>query len=68
MPKSIVVKRYKNEKEYQKDVLGMDKRGYKVISVAVQQPRRSLFTVVMTGFLALLFPRRPELVVTYSLA
>jgi hypothetical protein len=68
MPKAIIVKRYKNEKEYQKDVLGMDKRGYKVISVVTQQPRRSLFTVIMTGFLALLFPRKPELVVTYSIA
>jgi hypothetical protein len=67
MPKAIVVKRYKNEKEYQKDVLGMDKRGYKVISVISEQRRRSLFTVLMTGFLAILFPRKPELVVTYSL-
>lgn len=66
-PKAIVVRRYKNEKEYQKDAQGMGKRGYKVISVVSEQKRRSLFTVLMTGFLAILFPRKPELVVTYSL-
>lgn len=68
MPDAIVIKRYKNEKEYQKDAKGMNKRGYKIVSVVSEQKRRSLFTVVMTGFLALLFPRKPELIVTYTLA
>lgn len=67
MPDSIVVRRYKDEKEYQKDAQRMGKRGYKVISVISEQKRRSFFTVIMTGFLAILFPRKPELVVTYTL-
>lgn len=67
MPDTIVVKRYKNEKDYQKDAGRMSKRGYKVVSTISEQQRRSLFTVIMTGFLALLFPKKPQLVVTYTL-
>lgn len=67
MPAAIVVRRYKNEKEYQRDAQHLGKRGYKVVSVISEPKRRSLFTIVMTGFLVLLFPRKPELIVTYSL-
>lgn len=68
MPQSIVVKRYKDEKEYQKDAQRMGKRGYKVVNTLNERPRRSFFTVIMTGFLVLLFPRKTQYVVTYSLS
>jgi hypothetical protein len=64
MARSIVVKRYKNEREYQNDAQRMARRKYKVASVTSQTRRRSFFGALFFG---LLFPRRPELVVTYSL-
>jgi len=67
MPQSIVVKRYKNDKEYERDAGRMNKRGYKVVTVTSERPRRSLFTIIMTGFLVLLFPRKAQYVVTYSM-
>jgi hypothetical protein len=64
MARAIVVKRYKNERDYQRDAGRMARRKYKVASVTSQTRRRSLFGFFMFGFF---FPRRPELVVTYSL-
>lgn len=67
MSKSIVVKRYKNDKEYERDAGRMNKRGYKVVTVTSERPRRSYVTVILTGFIVLLFPRKAQYVVTYSL-
>lgn len=64
MARAIVVKRYRNERDYQRDAGRMARRKYKVASVASQTRRRGLFGALFFG---LLFPRRPELVVTYSL-
>ncbi len=68
MSKKIIIKRYKNERQYQGDAQQMARKGYIVSAVASQQMRRSFFTVVMTGFLAILFPRKPQLIVTYMRA
>lgn len=64
MPKRIIVKRYKNEREYQRDAQKWIRRGYSVTNVVSQTPRRSFFGFLMLG----LFSRKPELIVTYSLA
>ena len=65
--KTIVVKRYKTEKLYQKDARRMLKRGYCVQSVISEQPRAGCGRILTLGFFALLFKPKPELVVTYHL-
>lgn len=66
MPRKIVVKRYRNEHQYQRDAQHMARKQYQVIDVVSQTPRRRLITVVALGFLPLLFARKPQLIVTYS--
>lgn len=67
MPKSIVVKRYKNERDYQRDAQRMSKRSYHVVSVTSEKPRAGCLRIVSLGLFTLIFPPKPELVVTYSL-
>lgn len=66
MPKKIVVKRYNNERDYERDAQQMTRKGYTVSAVTSERPRRSIPTVVMTGFLAALVPRKSQLIVTYT--
>lgn len=65
--KAIVVRRYKNEKEFQKDAVGLAKQGYEVQSVVSEQPRSGCARIMAIGFLAVMFKPRPVLVVTYRL-
>lgn len=66
--KQIVVKRYKSQRRYERDAARMAEKGYKVQSVASQQPRAGLGRIFLLGFFALLFKPKPILVVTYELA
>lgn len=66
--KAIVVKRYKGQRTYERDAAKMAERGYKVQSVASQQPRAGIGRIFLLGFFALLFKPKPVLVVTYELA
>ena len=67
MPKPIVVKRYKNERDYQRDAQRWAKRGYTVSHVISEKPRAGCLRIVSLGIFTLLFPPKSEFVVTYSL-
>lgn len=64
----IQVKRYRNEKEYQKDAAKMLKNGYEVQSVVSEQPRSGCGRILTIGLFAAIFKPKPELVVTYKMA
>jgi hypothetical protein len=64
---AIIVKRYKNEKLYQKDAAKMTKKGYEVQSVTSEQPRSGCARWMFIGIFAAIFKPKPELVVTYRL-
>lgn len=66
--KSILVKRYKDERAYQKDAQRMVRRGYKVTSVTSEMQRAGCARILTLGIFTLLFPPKPQLVVTYILA
>lgn len=66
-PKPIVVKRYKDEREYQRDAQRMARKGYKVVSSTSEKPRAGCARILTLGIFTLLFPPKPEFVVTYSL-
>lgn len=65
--KTMIVKRYKSQRRYERDAAKMVKRGYKVQSVTSQQPRAGIGRIFLLGFFALLFKPKPVLVVTYEL-
>lgn len=67
MPKTIEVRRYKSEKEYQKDAQKWQKNGYQVVNVVSEQPRSGCGRIIMLGGIgALVFKPKPEFVVTYQ--
>lgn len=66
-PKAIVVKRYKDEKEYQRDAQKMARQKYKIISVVSEKPRAGFMRIITLGIFTLLFPPKSVYVVTYSL-
>lgn len=66
-PKSIVVKRYKDEREYQRDAQKMARRGYKVATVTSEKPRAGCGRILTLGLFALIFPPKSIYIVTYSL-
>lgn len=65
--KSIIVKRYKSEKQYQRDARRLAKHGYEVASVVSEQSRSGCLRILMLGLFAWLFKPKPVLVVTYRL-
>ena len=67
MAKMIVVKRYQNEKAYQRDAGRMAAKGYEVPSVVSEQPRSGCGRILAIGFFAIMFKPKPVLVVTYRL-
>lgn len=67
-PAPIQVKRYQNEKAYQKDAAKMLKKGYEVQNVVSEQPRSGCGRILTIGLFAAIFKPKPELVVTYRLA
>jgi hypothetical protein len=66
----VRVETYKSSRDYRLDAERMARDGWRVVSAIEQQPRhghgRFLFRVLTLGIGALLFPRRPEIVVTYE--
>lgn len=64
---AIIVRRYKSEKEYQKDAQKMLRKGYEVQSVTSEQPRSGCGRIVAIGLFAAIFKPKPVLVVTYRL-
>lgn len=65
--KAIEVKRYKDEKEYQKDANKMLAKGYEVQSVISEQPRSGCARWMTIGIFAAIFKPKPVQVVTYRL-
>jgi hypothetical protein len=66
--KTIVVKRYKSDREYQRDAARMTRDGYVVQGITSEQPRSGCGRWLTIGVFALIFKPKPELVVTYALA
>lgn len=61
----LIVKRYKNEKEFQKDARHMLSKGYSVQSVTSEQPRSGCGRILLIGIFAGIFKPKPVLIVTY---
>lgn len=64
MKKSVVVKKYKSEKQYQKDANRMRKKGYRIQDV-VKVERGSVQRFLLVGPLAL-FWKRHDITATYE--
>ena len=66
--KAIEVRRYRDDKAYQKDAAKMLGKGYEVQGVTSEQPRSGCGRFIALGGIgALIFKPKPELVVTYRL-
>ena len=63
----ILVKRYTNERQFERDARELAKRGYVVTDVATRQPRNGLMRIILLGFFALLFKPKSQIIVTYRL-
>lgn len=69
MAQRIQVRRYPNERVYQRDAQKWAKRGYRVVSVTSEAPRSGCMRFIMLGGIgALVLRPKPVLVVTYQLA
>ena len=65
MKKGIVIKRYKTEKEYQKDANKMRQNGYRIQDVAKAE-RSGCLRWLLVGPIALVW-KKHEMTVTYEL-
>ena len=63
----VIIKRYKNEKAFQKDARKLAKKGWAVQTVTSEQPRAGCARWLTIGLFAVIFKPKPELVVTYNL-
>jgi len=62
----MIIKRYKSDKEYQREAAQMMKQGYKVAQMTSERPRAGCLRIILTGGLGVfLWPPKPQLVVTY---
>lgn len=62
----MIIKRYTSDKEYGRDAAQMIKQGYKVANMVSERPRAGCLRIILTGGLGLLiWPPKPQLVVTY---
>lgn len=66
-PKQIIVKRYRDEREYQRDAQKMARKQYKIISVISEKPRAGIMRFLTLGIFTLIFPPKSVYIVTYSL-
>lgn len=64
--RETVVRVYKKPKEYEKDASKMAKDNWSVESVTERRPRSGIGRIATLMLLALVFPPKPELVVTYA--
>jgi len=64
----IIVKRYKNEREFQQDAKKMIRKGYEVQAVTSEQPRSGITRIFLLGIFAGIFKPKPVLIVTYGLS
>lgn len=63
------VKVYRSSKDYQTDAQHMAQQGWTVSNVTENRPRSGCIRVfLLLGIFALVFPPKPEIVVTYSRA
>jgi len=63
---AVVVRRYKSEREYQKDAGRWAKRGYRVAHVVSETQRAGCMRLLTLGIFTLLFPPKAAFVVTYQ--
>ena len=64
----IVVRQYRDNRQYQSDARRMMKRGYRVISAVSEAPRAGCLRILTLGIFAMVFRPAPVWVVTYQLA
>lgn len=63
----IVVRRYRTDRQYQRDARKMARKGYRVATVTSERPNAGLLRWLTIGIFAMLFRPKPVLVVTYQL-
>lgn len=63
----VLVKRYTNKRQFERDARELAKQGYVVTDVATKQPRIGLTRMLLLGFFALLFKPKAQIIVTYQL-
>ena len=66
-PQSVQVRRYRNDKQFQKDAKRLAGDGWQVISTTSETRRSGCARIIMLGGIgALVFRPKPQTVVTYS--
>ena len=65
MSSSVQVKEYKNVEEFNKDAQRVFKEGWEVQSQTERTQRPGCMRILLTGGMALVFPPKPTIVVTY---
>lgn len=60
-----MVRVYKSPEAYRKDAAKLAKQGWSVQSVTERRPRSGCMRLLLLWFVVLIFPPKPELVVTY---
>lgn len=67
MRQETIIRIYRKPDEYQRDAQRLSRDGWSVSNVTERRPRSGCLRVfLLLGFLALVFPPKPELVVTYT--
>jgi hypothetical protein len=61
-----MIRVYKSNSAYQHDARKLAGQGWRVVSVTERRPRAGIARIVLLMFLVLIFPPKPQLVVTYS--
>lgn len=62
-PKSVIVKRYRSEREYQRDAQKMARKQYNVMNVVSENQRSGCMRIFLIG---IFFPPKAQLIVTYG--
>lgn len=63
-----MVRTYKSNDAYRKDANKLAKQGWRVVNVAERRPRAGCLRLLFLWWFVLIFPPKPELVVTYERA
>jgi hypothetical protein len=64
--RETMVRVYKKPKDYERDAAKMAKDSWSAESVTERRPRSGIGRIATLGFGSLVFPPKPELVVTYA--
>lgn len=62
----VQIRTYRSTRQFNVDAQQMAAQGWIVANTMERRPRIGCLRIILTGFLALLFPPAPEIVVTYT--